>query len=75
MTEKEQRAFNSYFMEYQLLNTEQEINAFWSRMETLLVKMTEKEKSRFFQQLETSIEHSFHLSDALIEQLETSSMQ
>jgi molecular chaperone GrpE (heat shock protein) len=69
---KEQREFDSYFLEYQLLNSEQEINAFWTRMERVLEKMTEKEKSTFFKQLEGSIENSFELTDELINQLELS---
>lgn len=72
MTTKEQREFDSYFLEYQLLNSEQEINAFWTRMERVLEKMTEKEKSTFFKQLEESIERSFDITDELVAQLELS---
>jgi hypothetical protein len=50
------RNFNSYFQEYQLLNTDIEINAFWLRMDAIMSNAPIEEKQRFFQQLEHALQ-------------------
>ncbi|MCU0348950.1 MAG: hypothetical protein MUC59_18570 [Saprospiraceae bacterium] len=49
------RDFESYFLEYQLLSTEVEINAYWKRMDEVVVNMTEEEKASFFKQLDEGL--------------------
>lgn len=49
------RDFESYYLEYFLMTTEAEINAFWKRMDNEIVNMDEAEKKKFFQQLDESL--------------------
>jgi len=50
------RSFDSYAEEYSLLTTETEINAFWERMDKLVISFSKTEKKKFFQELLASIE-------------------
>ena len=49
------RDFESYFIEYQLLTTEVEINAYWKRMDEIVAHMSEEEKNKFFKQLDVGL--------------------
>jgi hypothetical protein len=49
------RDFESYFLEYQLLSTEVEINAYWKRMDEIIANMSDEQKTNFFTQLDESL--------------------
>ncbi|MCF8243658.1 MAG: hypothetical protein K9J37_04590 [Saprospiraceae bacterium] len=49
------RDFESYYLEYFMMTSEEEINAFWKRMDNEIVNMNEAEKRNFFQQLDESL--------------------
>ncbi len=49
------RDFESYFLEYQLLSTEIEINAYWKRMDEIIANMSVEGKTNFFNQLGDSL--------------------
>jgi hypothetical protein len=57
--------FDQYFLEYSLLSTSAEINAFWERMDIVMFQMTEEEKRDFFMQLEQSIESSLQKAESI----------
>jgi benzoyl-CoA reductase/2-hydroxyglutaryl-CoA dehydratase subunit BcrC/BadD/HgdB len=50
-----QRDFDSYLLEYQLMSTEVEINAYWKRMDEIIANMSIEEKNSFFAQMEASL--------------------
>jgi hypothetical protein len=52
-----QRDFDSYLLEYQLMSTEVEINAYWKRMDEIIANMSIEEKNSFFAQMEASLEN------------------
>jgi hypothetical protein len=57
--------FDQYFLEYSLLSTSAEINAFWERMDIIMLNMNEEEKRNFFMQLEQSIENSLQKAESI----------
>jgi hypothetical protein len=57
--------FDQYFLEYSLLSTVAEINAFWERMDIVMLNMNEEEKRGSFMQLEQSIENSLQKAESI----------
>lgn len=57
-TQLSKRDFQSYLDEYLLQTNEVEINAFWQRMDKVMLKMPEAEKKNFFEFLITGIDES-----------------
>jgi hypothetical protein len=64
------RDFESYFLEYQLMSTEVEINAYWKRMDEIITNMSDEEKTIFFKQLDVSLTKEIMASKKLRAQVE-----
>jgi hypothetical protein len=60
------RSATSYLQEYRLLTTKEEINAYWERMDNIIVNMNIEDKTLFFSQLENDIDMSKNKLDELL---------
>lgn len=60
------RSADSYLQEYQLLTSKEEINAYWERMDNIIVNMSLEDKTLFFSQLETEIDTTQSKLDNLL---------
>ncbi len=61
--------FQSYLDELLLQSTENEINAFWKRMDELMSNLSMSEKNIFFQQLTQSMDKGYEINERLLSEI------
>jgi hypothetical protein len=65
------RSATSYLQEYALLSSKDEINAYWERMDSIILNMNIEDKTLFFKQLENDIDESASQLDQLMKLAES----